>query len=197
MRIFVIRHGEAVDDIEDCYGGIADFVLTPQGVEQAHVTARNLRDANIKVVYSSPLRRALQTAEVICEVLGIARPSVVNGLQERNSYGVLSGVNKDKAKDIFGHIFATLKEKPGYSKEPIPGCEPWDEFAVRVRDTFEMITSVHSDETIALVTHGKFSQCLFEDVLKIKDKVDLKLSAVNVLEYQPGSARMGVAASVA
>lgn len=197
MRIFVIRHGEAVDDIEDCYGGIADFVLTPQGVEQAHLTAQNLRDANIKVVYSSPLRRALQTAEVICQGLGIARPSVVNGLQERNSYGVLSGVNKDKAKDIFGHIFATLKEKPGYSKELIPGCEPWDEFAVRVRDTFEMITSGHADETIALVTHGKFSQCLFEDVLKIKDKVDLKLSAVNVLEYQPGSARMGVAASVA
>ena len=48
---------------------------------------------------------------------------MVQDLQERNSYGVLSGVNKDKAKLVFANVLSMLKEKPGYSREPIPGCE--------------------------------------------------------------------------
>ena len=185
MRIYVIRHGEAIDDTEDCYGGIADFELTPNGRQQATDTAGRLRSAGIERIFSSPLKRALHTAEIISHELNLPMPSVKDDLQERNSYGVLSGVNKERAKDIFGHILMGLKEKPGYSKEHILGCEPWDQFALRVSLVFHAIVQETRDEsTIAIATHGKFSQCLFDDVLNIPEKINLKLSAVNLFEYR-------------
>jgi broad specificity phosphatase PhoE len=187
MRICMMRHGEAVDDIEDCYGGIADFPLTDLGRQQAVETARRLKDYRPKAIYSSPLQRAHETARIITQELHLGSPTVVENLQERNSYGVLSGVNKDKAKVIFANVFATLKEKPGYSKEPVPGCELWDDFVIRVRQGFNTVlkdADANGYDVIGIVTHGKFTSALFDDVLAISQPYDLKLSAMNVLDYQ-------------
>ncbi len=195
MRICMMRHGEALDDIEDCYGGIADFPLTDLGRDQAQATAELLRPHAPSALYSSPLKRANETATIIASKLGLPEPTVVEDLQERNSYGVLSGVNKDKAKLVFANVLSKLTEKPGYSKEPIPGCELWDDFVLRVRRGFEEVirdANVHRYETIGIVTHGKFTAALFEDVLGITDPIDLKLSALNLLSYQPASASIAV-----
>lgn len=186
-----MRHGEALDDIEDCYGGIADFPLTDRGREQAVETARSLAKYSPVAIYSSPLQRAHETARIIAHELRLESPIVMQDLQERNSYGVLSGVNKDKAKLVFANVLSTLKDKPGYSKEPIPGCEPWDDFVVRVRRGFETVVKDAGSKghaVIGIVTHGKFTAALFEDVLAIGQPFDLKLSALNVLEYQPSAA---------
>ena len=125
--------------------------------------------------------------------MGIEPVTVIDGLQERNSYGVLSGINKARAKEIFGHILADLTEKPGYSKEPILGGEGWDDFVLRVNAAFEQVISDAAEsgaDDIGVVTHGKFSKALLEDVLKIEDPYDLKLSALNVIEYQPATSRL-------
>lgn len=193
MRICMMRHGEALDDIEDCYGGIADFPLTDLGRRQAADTAQTLHGHAPAALYSSPLKRAHETADIIAKALGLADPTVVPDLQERNSYGILSGVNKDKAKLIFANVLSQLKEKPGYSKEPIPGCELWDDFVIRVRRGFEWVVQdakKNGHATIGLVTHGKFTAALFEDVLAIPQHVDLKLSALNILEYEPSVASL-------
>jgi 2,3-bisphosphoglycerate-dependent phosphoglycerate mutase len=193
MRICMMRHGEAQDDIDDCYGGIADFPLTDKGRDQARQTAALLVPYAPTAIYSSPLKRAHETAAILAEVLGLPAPTVIEDLQERNSYGVLSGVNKDTAKLVFGNVLAKLKEKPGYSKEPIPGCELWDDFVVRVRGAFEAVVadaSANGHTTIGVVTHGKFTAALFEDVLHVKEPYDLKLSALNILRYQPSVASL-------
>lgn len=193
MKICMMRHGEALDDIEDCYGGIADFPLTDRGRQQAVETAEKLKLFKPDAIYSSPLQRAHETARIISGQLLLEPPAVVQDLQERNSYGVLSGVNKDKAKLVFANVLSGLKDKPGYSKEPIPGCELWDDFVVRVRRGFEAVVkdaSANGFSTIGIVTHGKFTSALFEDVLAINQPYDLKLSALNVLDYQPSSASL-------
>ena len=195
MKIYITRHGEALDDIEDCYGGIADFPLTDTGRDQAASVADRLQNEGIQAIFSSPLERARETAEIIASKLGTEGDlTVVEDLQERNSYGVLSGVNKDRAKQIFKRVFANLKEKPGYSREPLVGAEDFDEFIQRVHRAFaEVVNSAASQgkERILIVTHGKFSRALFEHVLAIDEEFDLKLSAVNIVEYQPAVAKLG------
>lgn len=193
MKICMMRHGEALDDIEDCYGGISDFPLTDKGREQAVDTAALLKEHNPMMVFSSPLKRAHETAEIICKQLGLSSPTVVDGLQERNSYGVLSGMNKDKAKEVFGNVLSQLKEKPGYSTEPIPGCELWEEFVVRVRETFKDVVTqaqLNGHDTIGVVTHGKFTAALFNDVLNVEQEYNLKLSALNIVDYEPQTATL-------
>ena len=93
MYVFVARHGEAIDDIEDCYGGIADFELTDAGRKAAADLAESVRSVGLDAIYSSPLRRARETADIVGAALSV-EVSVIDSLQERNSYGVLSGVNK-------------------------------------------------------------------------------------------------------
>lgn len=193
MDVYVIRHGEAQDDIDDCYGGIADFPLTDNGRQTARATADQLRDAMVQLLFTSPLARARETAEIIAAELGGLELMVVEDLQERNSYGVLSGVNKALAAQIFTRVLSALKEKPGYSREPLEGAEDFDAFVERVRRAFTHVVDVALErrfDCIGIVTHGKFSQALFEHVVRISEPVELKLSAINAFEYAPATARL-------
>lgn len=192
MILFMLRHGEALDDIEDCYGGIADFPLTDRGREQARDVGRELAKENIEEIYTSPLARADESARIFATEVGSnVSVTVVDDLQERNSYGVLSGVNKARAKDVFKRVLGELTEKPGYSREPLVGAEDFDLFIERVRRAFDEVlrlAQAKGQQRIAIMTHGKFTQVLFEEVLKLDGEIDLKLSALNVIDYKPASA---------
>lgn len=194
MKIFLVRHGESADDLDDSYGGAADFELTDTGRDQARAVGAQLKSQPISAIFSSPLRRAREAAEIIAGELGTnLTPTVVPDLRERNSYGVLSGLPKDRAKEIFGYILDSLQEKPGYSREPLLGAEDFDDFISRVRHAFESVTreaAAAGHEQIAIITHGKFTQGLFEEVLNIDKDVYLDLSAVNVIDYEPPAARV-------
>lgn len=187
MKVYLVRHGESIDDVEDCYGGIADFELTDSGTKTAKVMAEKLKDSGINILYSSPYKRASQTADIIAETLG-CEVTTVSDLRERNSYGVLSGVNKEKAKDIFGHILSNLKGKAGdyYAGEAIPGDESINEFDKRVKSAFECcIKDLTSHNTIGIVTHGNVTRSLYRNVLNISGKVDLDLLALTVINCSP------------
>jgi broad specificity phosphatase PhoE len=193
MRLYITRHGESVDDIEDCYGGIADFELTDNGRAQGRAVANSLVTAGIQYVYTSPLRRARETAEIIATTLSLPVPIVVDDLQERNTYGVLSGVNKDRAKEIFSAVLARLSEPPGYSPETVTGGEDFDSFVARVRramDTVVLSAQEKGLETIAVVTHGKFSHALYNHVWRITEPINLKLSSINTIDYTPPQASL-------
>lgn len=74
-RLILIRHGETDWNVEGRYQGQADPPLNARGLDQARQLADGangppfLRDAGLTVLYSSPLRRARQTAEVLAETL--------------------------------------------------------------------------------------------------------------------------------
>ena len=188
MRIYLIRHGESADDIENCYGGIADFPLTDRGRDQAREVGVALAGDGIEALYSSPLARARESAELIAEQWDTELSvSVVDELQERNSYGVLSGVNKERAKEIFGRVLGALKEPPGFSREPLVGAEDFDDFVRRVQSALGAVvadTQARGLQRVAVVTHGKFTQALFQCVWGLRAE-DVKLGAINVVDYEP------------
>ncbi|KAF2143260.1 uncharacterized protein K452DRAFT_325858 [Aplosporella prunicola CBS 121167] len=67
MRIFLIRHGETVDNVAQVYAGSRDSELTNHGFNQATYLARYLRDKGLSFthLFASPLQRALKTAQLI------------------------------------------------------------------------------------------------------------------------------------
>jgi broad specificity phosphatase PhoE len=187
LQIHVFRHGEAEDDELDAYGGAANFRLTDTGRRQAREAAQDFADAGIEFIYTSPLARASETAEILSQHLSTT-PSVrmVSELRERNSYGVMSGVTKAKAAEIFDYVLADLTEKPGYSREPLLGAEDFEDFISRVRTAFEAVVADATSQgyhQIAIVTHGKFTQALFEFVVDLGHPVDLDLSGAVTFSY--------------
>ncbi|PKN37425.1 MAG: hypothetical protein CVU62_10575 [Deltaproteobacteria bacterium HGW-Deltaproteobacteria-2] len=67
MQIIIIRHGETLWNKEGRVQGISDVELSSVGLEQARLLALSLKDHPISVIHTSPLKRALKTAEIINE----------------------------------------------------------------------------------------------------------------------------------
>jgi alpha-ribazole phosphatase len=190
MRMYLIRHGESVSDAEDCFGGIADFAMTPRGRRGAHELAERLANSGIAGIYSSPYRRALETATILQSRLS-ANIQVVPGLRERNCFGVLSGVSRARANELFPHVLKDIQGRPGdfYSGELVPGAEPVPEFVARVKQSFGyLVSDAHGLPAIAIATHGNVIRAVYRDIVGIAGRVNVEHLSVTVLDIHDGGA---------
>lgn len=71
MKIYLIRHSEPIDDIENCYGGIADFDLTENGKSKVKECSKQIDSYGIEKIYSSPYKRAYQTAQILNQNINV------------------------------------------------------------------------------------------------------------------------------
>ena len=91
-EIYFIRHGETDNNkLGKAQGGSVDSELNNTGIEQAKYTGKYLKeyrikDINFDLVYSSPLKRAKKTAEIICENIGYDKNKIIfdDNLREKN-----------------------------------------------------------------------------------------------------------------
>jgi len=160
MKILFVRHGESVDDIEDRYGGSADFDLTEKGREQVSESAKKISSLNEKfeIILTSPLKRAFQSAEIIANELHLE----VEGfeyLKERNLNGVLTGLVRSEAKEKYPDVVATHKRW-----EYIDGSERTEDFNNRVKNAIKYLQKMEYDSVVA-VTHGLFLKAFFKEMM--------------------------------
>jgi len=165
MQIYFVRHGEAMDDVEDRYGGWYDPDLSTRGKQQVEELAEKLFSQKIKVdlFLSSPFKRAKQTADTIGKHLNLEVQTSIY-LKERNTYGLLCGENKTEAKEKYPDLVDSLE-----NQNTVIGQESYDDFLARVRLAVDKIGELKA-ENIICVTHGKFFGALFKDILKKEAK---------------------------
>ena len=71
-RVYLVRHGENPANLLKQFSHrLVDYSLTPKGIAQAEQTAAFFLDKRIDAIYSSPLKRARKTAEIIGAALGL------------------------------------------------------------------------------------------------------------------------------
>jgi broad specificity phosphatase PhoE len=70
-HLFLIRHGETEWNVEGRYQGQADPPLNERGIRQAYELGEKLAQVNLDLLYTSPLLRSEQTAEIISQKLAI------------------------------------------------------------------------------------------------------------------------------
>lgn len=88
-KLILVRHGESELNTENIFFGHLDPKLTKQGVDQAQKTKEILSEVNYKKIYSSPLKRALETTEIIN--MSENKINLVEELKELN-FGILEGL---------------------------------------------------------------------------------------------------------
>jgi len=146
-RLLVARHGEAEYETELCSddGGS----LTALGRSQARELADRLRDQRVARVWTSPLSRAVQTAEIAAAALGID-VVVREGLRE---YGVgsLAGTDGDESA-VLGPVFRAWVD--GDDLATIDGGERVGAIVARVEAVLEEVADAHPGETVLVVGHG-------------------------------------------
>ncbi len=149
-RICIVRHGETDWNLERRLQGQLETDLNAAGRVQAEATARGLAQHVFAALYSSDLRRTLQTAALLAQQQGLdVLPET--GLRERH-YGIFQGRTAAELACDYPDAHARfLARDPGYDFEH---GESLQCFAARVSATIERITALHTGQTLLLVTHG-------------------------------------------
>lgn len=162
MKIYLVRHGQTTGDVENKYGGKYDDELTKEGESQAQELAKKLSEKNINYIFSSPLKRAIQTSEIISKELKIEF-DIIDNFRERNMYGGLSGLTKEEAKEKHAEEVEKLEKHP-YNTF-VTNSEYYKRFVNRLIPSFERIIN-EFEGNLLIVTHGGPIKTLFRELFK-------------------------------
>jgi broad specificity phosphatase PhoE len=146
-RLILIRHGESVANFERRFTFDASEPLTPAGVEQARARGEAIRGRYAPIaLYSSPFRRAFETAEQIGLVLGLT-PIVIEDLREQ-SFGIYHG---RPYTELYGLHAAGSADR--WHVKP-DGGEMLREVALRAGAALDDIARRHLGAEVVVVSHG-------------------------------------------
>ena len=149
--LILVRHGETDWNRDGIWQGHGDPTLNDLGRSQAAALAERLADVEIDVLYSSDLRRAMETAEIVGRALGLA-VSPDSGLREID-IGSWSGLTRSQIAERY----------PGM--ERLDG-ETNEAFDTRVIDTVRRIATAHPRQRVLAITHGGVVRALDRHLLR-------------------------------
>ncbi|SEM70188.1 histidine phosphatase family protein [Lihuaxuella thermophila] len=141
-----IRHGETDWNKEIRFQGQTDIPLSETGVEQAKFLAEYLKDHTISAIYSSDLKRARQTAELIAAKHGLAVRATPE-FRERSA-GEWEGLTLSEIKEKYPDWEQIRFTGGAY------GIEPVEQLKKRMLGGVEALVEKHQGEHIYIVAHG-------------------------------------------
>jgi len=147
--IVLIRHGETDWNIEGRYQGQADPPLNSRGILQAQQLAIELNKSNLQILYTSPLRRAKQTAQILSDQLGI--PQVDEPRLMEIHQGDWQTRLRSEIETMYPEVFKNWENNP-WQVTP-PDGEHLSEVQRRVYTAIDDILREHTHQKIGLVTH--------------------------------------------
>lgn len=188
MRLYLLRHGQTEWNIEGKIQGKTDIPLNETGLRQARCLAEGMRERKIGAVYSSPLMRAAQTAEILAEEKGLS-VSVLPELREVD-FGLWEGRSWTEVDAEFHEDFRRWEENPA---EYMPtGGESRESCRERCRAAMEQILAGAVTDA-AIVAHGGILAHVADYLLrnqKEKEEIIVKNASISIIEYD-SSTEMG------
>jgi len=143
--IWFVRHAQSEYNKKKLFTGWHDPDLTEHGIHKAHDLKEELYGVNFDRIYSSPLQRALHTAQILVDDQEI---SIDERLKER-SYGDWSAKNKEEVKLSEG-VDNYYAARRGWEISP-PGGESLKDVSIRVQS---FINELPNTGNILVVSHG-------------------------------------------
>ena len=148
--IIFLRHGQAKNNTERILAGRTPGVpLTEEGVDQSEKAAKFLEEMNISAIYSSPIERAKNTAEIVGKHNSID-VKIDDRLIELDM-GKFTGKPYDEIFSSHGNVF--MKFYSGELEIAHNGVETFEEVKKRILGMVDHVIDNHPDENVVLVTH--------------------------------------------
>jgi probable phosphoglycerate mutase len=159
--LYLVRHGEAVANVEPVIGGMrGDGGLTQRGRAQARLLEERLLEQRLHAdrLLSSTLPRALETAEYVARALGLS-VSHDDGLHELRP-GEADGLTVEQWRARY-----RVGDEPGGTQDPYrvfsPGGESWATFLVRACGALSRLVARYRGETVVAVCHAGVVEASF------------------------------------
>jgi broad specificity phosphatase PhoE len=157
-RVIFIRSGETDWNRLGRQQGWVASPLNHLGYRQIERLAKYIRNIGISAVYSSDLKRAVQTAELVAERLGY--PVIYDARLRERHIGHWQGMTLDEVRTWYADEYAALlADVEGYQ---IPGGEARSEVKVRMLAAFGDIVVQAPGETVGIISHTTNTRALLE-----------------------------------
>ncbi len=155
VEIILVRHGETDWNVAEVFRGRIDIGLNETGMKQAELLAEYLSDKKLEAVYSSPLKRALKTAEAIAQRHHLEL-NVTPGLNDMD-FGEWQGLPFPEVKDKYQGLFADWVNHP--ERVRVPSGENLDDVTKRAMPLVENIIAKY-EGSVVLVSHRVVNKVL-------------------------------------
>ncbi|MEK7847284.1 MAG: histidine phosphatase family protein [Chloroflexota bacterium] len=180
----IVRHGETEWNRVERLRGRADLDLNPTGVKQAQAAARHLARWHPVAVYSSPLRRAWHTGQIIAETLSLPLHPL-DGLMDID-YGQWQGLSPDEAARRDGDLYRLWQDSPHLVK--FPGGEGLAEVRARAEAALDHILDRHPQEPVVAVAHKVVCQMMVLALMSLDNsrfwQVAQDVAAINLFDLR-------------
>jgi broad specificity phosphatase PhoE len=157
--VLLIRHGQTDWNKIGRWQGHTDIPLNDRGHQQARLLAHRLATWPISVIYTSDLKRAVQTADPLGAKLGLV-PIKEPALRERNG-GFFQGLTREELQARFGEEWRRVRQD-GLAP---PNGESDLDLAMRVEAAFQQMVNRHKGDMIAMISHGGALKVLISHIL--------------------------------
>lgn len=178
MKIYLIRHGQTEWNVMKKLQGWNNSELTEKGIEDAKNLSERLKDIDFDIIYSSPQKRALDTAKII----KANRDMEIITLEELKEirFGVWQGMTLEKVKEKYPREYDDYFNRPHLYK-PIGDGESLKDIYQRAEKAYKKILNSKA-ENVLVVSHGVTLKALRAIVKNIS------LEEFSQLEVHPGTA---------
>jgi len=148
-KIYLLRHGLTESNKKKIYAGWSDECLCKEGVSALLEIERKIKEFNIERIFSSPIRRAIQTAEVINSFLN-KKIEIEKNLKEMKM-GPWEGLSEDEVAKSFPSEWKIWNLRPSELK--IDGRETLEEVQIRALNGIRRIAEDLDRSRILAITH--------------------------------------------
>lgn len=160
--IILVRHGQTEWNRIERFRGRFDIPLNDNGIRQANQTAERIASHwKPAAVFTSPLSRAAQTAEIIGEKIHIS-PIKSDDLTDID-YGQWQGLTPAEAREQWPERVANWYDHP--ESADVPGGESLSQVQRRAMSALRAVCRLHPDQEIVLVSHTVVNRLILLGVL--------------------------------
>lgn len=156
LEIVLARHGETDWNVSEVFRGRVDVALNETGVRQAELLGEYLSSVQIDAVYSSPLKRALETATAVACHHAL-KVDIVNGLIDFD-YGEWQGLSQPEVKEKFRELHAAWMSHP--EKVRMPAGESLEDVRRRAAGVVDKVVERYGQGSVLLVSHRVVNKVL-------------------------------------
>ena len=191
MKLYFVRHGESEANIQHVISNReSPFGLTERGQGQAKALAESLSELPMTAIYSSPVRRAKETAAILSESLH--RPYEITEALREYDCGILEDKSDEESWKLHGDIAEDWTLNHNYLRKPEGG-----ESFLEIKERFIPFIgsfrnkSPHALDHILFVTHGGLLQLMLPEILTNIDHEFVRSHGIGhthciIVEPQPG-----------
>jgi probable phosphoglycerate mutase len=184
-RLYLVRHGATPLTMEDRFSGAEGVHLSDEGREQAARLAERLSDHSIAAAYSSPLDRAVETAQIVAQLHHLA-VTQMDGLSEIQ-HGHWEGMTRRQVEQEFAQEYAEWEQDP-FSFAPAGG-ESGISVLSRALPAIREIVVQHEGENVLVVSHKATIRLLISSLLGFdargyRDRLDQAPACLNIVDFR-------------